>query len=139
MANFVTAQVGLSYPKGRSVLTKIVPLLRTDSSTVKCVLPKDSVVCGIHVYQNTLAVTGSNTYNIGWSGNTTALVNAFSMSTTNLQLKNPDTTVGGSLFTKLTSDTAIISTNTVGSSTAGGTGYLTIEYFLTSGNDQVDD
>ncbi len=139
MANFVPAQVGLSYPKGRDLITKIIPIARTDSSTAKCVIPKDAVVVGLHVYQATAAVTGAATFNLGWSGATTALLNAFSMATTAVGLVNPGTNTGTGVFTKLDSDKQVISSYSVGTSTAGGTGYVAIEYFLASGNEGVDD
>ena len=139
MANFTAAQVGLSYPKGRDLITKVIPINRTDSSTTKCVIPKDAVIVGLHIYQATAAVTGASTFNLGWSGATTSLLNAFSMGTSSVGLVNPGTNTGSGVFTKLTQDQAILSTYSVGTSTAGGTGYVTIEYFLASGNEQVDD
>ena len=139
MANFTANQVGLSYPKGRDLITKVIPINRTDSSTQKCTLPKDAVVVGLHVYQASNAATAAGAFNLGWSGATTALINAFSMATTAVGLVNPGTATGTGVFTKLTQDQNILATYTVGSSTAGGTGYVTIEYFLASGNEQVDD
>jgi hypothetical protein len=139
MANFTSSQVGLFYPKGRDLITKVIPISRTDSSTVKCVIPKEAVIVGLHVYQNVNAATAAGAFNLGWAGATTSLINAFSMATTAVGLVNPGTATGSGVFTKLDQDRAIISTYTVGSSTAGGTGYVTIEYFLASGNEQVDD
>lgn len=139
MANFTAAQVGLSYPKGRDLITKIIPIARTDSSTPKCVLPKDAVVVGLHVYQATAAVTGAATFNLGWSGATTGLINAYSMATTSTGLANPGAQTGTSVFTKLTADQVVLSTYSVGTSTSGGTGYVVIEYFVASSNEQVDD
>lgn len=139
MANFVASQVGLSYPKGRCLITKVVPIARTDSSTPKCVIPKDAVIVGVHINQTTDAVTAAGSFVLGWSGSTSAILSAFSMATTKVGLVNPGTSAGASLFTKLDTDKTVLSTYTVGSSTAGGTGFVTIEYFLASGNEQVDD
>ena len=139
MATFTAAQVGLSYPKGRDLITKVIPINRTDSSTVKCVIPKDAVIVGLHVYQATNAVTGAASFNLGWAGATTALLNAFSLPTTSVGLVNPGTATGTGVFTKLTQDQQILGTFTVGTSSAGGTGFVTIEYFIASGNEQVDD
>jgi len=139
MANFVASQVGLSYPKGRDLITKIVPIARTDSSTLKCVIPKDAVIVDVHVVQTTDAVTGAGSFVLGWTGTTSAVLSAFSMATTKVGLVNPGTSAGTGLFTKLDGDKAIISTYTVGTSTAGGTGYVIISYFLASGNEGVDD
>lgn len=138
MANFTTSQVGLSYPKGRDLITKVLPIARTDSSTLKCVLPKDAVIVNVHCLQNSNAATAAATWTLGWSGATTAILNAFSAATTAVGLVNPGTATGTGVFTKLDSDKAILSTFG-GGSTAGGTGYVTIEYFLASGNEGVDD
>jgi len=139
MASFTSAQVGLSYPKRRESMTLIVPIARTDSSTLKCVLPKDAVVCGLHVYQAVDATTAAGSFSLGWSGATTALVNAFSMATTKVGLVNTGTNTGASFMTKLDTDKAVIATYTVGSSTAGGTGYVLIDFFIPGGGEGVDD
>lgn len=139
MANFLPSQVGLSYPKGRDLITKVIPIARTDSSTQKCALPKDAVIVGVHVYQATNAVTGAATFNLGWAGATTAIINAFSMATTAVGLVNPGTNTGTGVFSKLTQDQMVIATYSVGTSTAGGTGYVTIEYFVAGAGEAVDD
>lgn len=131
--------VGLSYPKRRSTMQLIVPIARTDSSTAKCVLPKDSVVTGIHVLQTVDAATAAGAFSLGWSGATTALLNAFSMATTKVGLVNAGTAYGASVLTKLDSDKQVISTYTVGSSTAGGTGYVIIDFFLSGAGENIDD
>ncbi len=139
MANFTSAQVGLSYPKSRTLLTKIIPIARTDSSTAKCVLPKGSVIVGVHVNQTVDATTDVGTVSVGWAGTTGGVLNAFTMATTKVGLVNAGTAVGTDVMTVLDSDKKIISTYTVGSSTAGGTGYVVIDYFVSSGNEGVDD
>lgn len=139
MPSFSANQVGLSYPKRRDAMTLIVPINRTDSSTPKCTLPKDAVVCGLHVYQSTAAVTGAATFNLGWAGATTALINAFSMPTSSVGLTNTGANTGTSFLTKLDSDKNVIATYAVGTSTAGGTGFVTIEFFIPGGQEGVDD
>ena len=139
MASFQTSQLSLSYPKPRSCQVKIVPIARTDSATPKCVLPKNACIIGVHVLQNVNASTAAATFSLGWSGTTGAVVNAFSMATTAVGLVNPGTAVGSGVFTPLTEDKQIISTYTVGSSTAGGTGYVAIEYFVPGPGEGVDD
>lgn len=139
MPNFTTAQVGMSYPKGRDTITKIFAVARTDNATPKMWLPKDAVVCGIHVYQNVNASTAAATFSVGWSGTANALINGFSMATTAVGLQNTGTATGSSFLTKLTQDQLVTCTYTVGSSTAGGTGYVIIEYFVPGGNEAVDD
>lgn len=139
MASFSSSQVGLSYPKGRDLITKVVPIARTDSSTVKCVIPKDAVIVGVRVNQTVDASTAAGAFDLGWSGATTAILNAFAMATTKVGLVQPGTAIGTGVFSKLTADRAVISTYTVGSSTAGGTGYVVIEYFMAGSGEGVDD
>lgn len=129
----------LSYPKPRDTLTKIIPIARTDSSTAKCVLPKDAIVVGVYVIQTVAASTAAGAFNLGWSGATTALVNGFSMATTSVGYAPAGTATGASVATKLDSDKQVIATYTVGSSTAGGTGYVKIEYFVPGPGEGVDD
>lgn len=129
----------LSYPKPRGTFTKIFPVARTDSATVKCWLPKDAVVCGIHVYQNVNASTANATFSVGWSGAASALINAFVMNTTAVGLQNTGAQTGTSFLTKLTEDKAVTCTYAVGSSTAGGTGFVIIEYFIPGAGEGVDD
>lgn len=138
MPQFTTAQISLSYPKPRSLQTKVIPIARTDSSTLKCCLPKYACIVGVHVYQNAAAVTNPATWTLGWSGATTAILNAFSAGTSTVGLTNPGAAVGSGVFTPLDSDKAVIATFG-GSSSAGGTGYVTIEYFVPGPGEGVDD
>lgn len=134
-------QINLSNPKPRSVQFKIVPIARTDSSTSKCVLPKDACILGVTVIQSTAAVTGAATYNLGWAGATTALLSSFSLPTTSVG----EATAGaaaGSVFiagTKLDRDRQVIGTYTVGTSTAGGTGFAVIKYFVAGPGEDITD
>lgn len=131
----------LSFPKPRDILTKIIPIARTDSSTQKCVLPKGAVIANVRVLQTAAAVTGAGAVNVGWSGATTALLNAFSLPTASVGMALAGTAVGTQVVaaTPLDSDKAVISTYTVGSSTAGGTGYVFIEYFMPGPGEGIDD
>lgn len=129
----------LSYPKPRNTITKVIPIARTDSSTVKCWLPKDAVVSSVEVLQTTDAVTGAGSFVLGWAGATTALLTAFSMATTKVGLVKAGTAVGALVATKLDSDKAVIATYTVGASTAGGVGFVIIEYFVPGPGELVDD
>lgn len=123
--------VNLSYPKPRSLQTKVIEIARTDSSTEKCVLPKDAVIVGVHVFQDVAATTAAGAFDLGWTGDTDGILNDFSMATTAVGLVNAGTAAGTGVMTKLDSDKVVLSTYTVGSSTAGGTGYVIIEYFVT--------
>lgn len=122
--------VTLSYPKPRDIRVKVVPIARTDSSTEKCVLPKDAVICGIFVHQTVAADEAAGAFNLGWSGATTALLNAFSMPTSTVGFAAGGSATGASVGTKLDSDKTVIASYTVGSSTAGGTGHVVIQYFV---------
>lgn len=118
------------YPKATCPMVKSFPILRTDSSTEKCFLPKDAVILRVTVNQTSNASTAAGAFSLGWAGNTTALLNAFSMATTKVGLVMPGTAVGASVGTKLTTDATVLSTYSVGSSTAGGEGYVSIEYYV---------
>jgi hypothetical protein len=139
MPTFTANQVGLYYPKGRDAITKVMRINRTDSSTAKMTIPKDAVICGVHVYQDAVAVTGNGAYNLGWAGATTSILNAYSLTTAGTGLANPGAATGTGVFTKLTQDQLLIGTYTVGTSSAGGTGYVAIEYFMPGAQEGVDD
>ena len=129
----------ISYPKPRNTLIKIIPIARTDSSTVKCVLPKDAIIVDVKVNQTVDASTAAGSFVLGWAGSTSAILSAFSMATTKVGLVSAGTAIGTGTFTKLDSDKAVIATYTVGSSTAGGTGFVVIEYFRPGSGEGVDD
>lgn len=131
--------VTLSYPKPRDIRSKYLSIARTDSSTEKCVLPKDAVICGIFVHQTAAAVTAAGAFNLGWSGATTALLNAFSMPTSTVGYAAGGSATGASVGTKLDSDKTVLATYTVGSSTAGGTGYVRIDYFIPGPGESITD
>ena len=123
--------VNMSYPKPRNLIVKIVDIARTDSSTEKCRLPKGAIVADVEVLQEVNASTDVGTFSLGWSGTTDALVNAFSMATTKVGLVKAGTAVGSAVLgTPLDSDKKVISSYTVGLSTAGGTGKVIIKYFM---------
>lgn len=129
--------VNLSYPKPRSLQTKVVAIARADSSTEKCVLPKGAVICDVHVFQDVAATTAAATFDLGWSGDTDGILNDFSMATTAVGLVNAGTAAGTGVMTKLDSDKVVLSTFTAGSSSAGGTGYVIISYFVAGPNEGV--
>lgn len=137
---YLEAAVNQSYPKARDVKQKIIPFARTDNGTVKAALPRDAVVTGLHVYQATAAVTAAGAVSVGLSGvSATALINAFSLPTTSVGLANPGAQTGASYLTKLDADRSVTVTYTVGSSTAGGTGWVIIDYFVAGPGEAVDD
>lgn len=130
--------VNMSYPKPRDLQTKIIAIERTDSSTEKCVLPKGVIVVDVEVLQEVDASTAAGAFSLGWSGATTALLSSFSMATTKVGLVKAGTAYGSAVCgTALTSDKMVISTYTVGSSTAGGTGKVIIKYFMPGSGETV--
>jgi hypothetical protein len=129
----------LSYPKPRTLQRKIFAVARTDSSTVKCVLPKGAIIVGVFVHQTVNASTAAGAVTVGWSGDTDGVLNAFSMATTAVGFVAAGTAIGSGVNTPLDSDKAVISTYTVGSSTAGGTGFVYIDYFMPGPGESVDD
>lgn len=123
--------VNMSYPKPRSLLTKIFDFARTDNATEKCVLPKGAVVVDVTVHQQAAAVTNAGAISVGWSGAATALLNAFSLPVSTVGLAKAGAAAGASILgTPLDTDKMILATYTVGSSTAGGTGKVIISYFV---------
>jgi hypothetical protein len=120
----------LSYPKPRAMQYKFFQVARADSSTHKCTLPKDAVVVDVTITQTAAAVTAAGGVDIGWAGNTDALIDGFSFPTTSVGMVKPGLTLGDSFNTRLDSDKAILSTYVTGSSTAGGTANVTIGYFI---------
>lgn len=132
------SQVNQSYPKARGMLVKIIPVARTDSSTVKCALPKGAVVTTVTCLQTVAAATAAATWTVGWTGATSALLNAFSAGTTSSGLVHPGAAIGSGVMSILDSDKQVFVTFG-GTSTAGGTGFVFIEYFLPGSGEAVDD
>lgn len=135
------SQLSLSYPKPRDGLRKYFRFARTDSSTAKCVLPKGAIIAGVVVTQDAAAVTGAAAINVGWTGATTALLNAFSLPTATVGQASAGAAAGSQLIagTPLDSDKTVICTYSVGTSTAGGTGFVQILYFMPGPGELIDD
>lgn len=132
------ANPNLSYPKARGCVRKIFPIARTDSNTLKCVLPKDAVVTSVYCLQNVNAATAAATWTVGWAGATGALLNGFSAATTAVGLVLPGTAAGSAILQKQEADRAVVATFG-GSSTAGGTGFVIVEYFTAGAGETADD
>ena len=129
----------LSYPKRRCTLQLVIPVARTDSATTKAWLPKDAVITGVHVLQTVNASTAAGSIEIGLGSDANGILEAFSMATTKVGLVNAGVSAGVSVLSKNTADAPITSTYTVGSSTAGGTGYVIIDFFIAGSGEAVDD
>ena len=122
--------VTLSYPKPRELLTKTVQLGVADSSTKKCVLPKDAVVVEVVCNQTANATTNPSTWVLGWTGTTGAILNACASATTKVGQVHPGVRIGSAVFTKLDSDKMLISTCTPGASDTTSVVYAVIKYFV---------
>ena len=129
----------LSYPKRRTTQQLIIPVARTDSATAKAWLPKDAVVTGVHVLQNVNASTAAGSFTVGLGSDADGILEAFSMATTKVGLVNAGVSAGVSVLTKLSVDAPVTTTYTVGSSTAGGTGFVIIDFFVAGSGEAVDD
>lgn len=131
--------VNMSYPKPRDTLRKFFTIARTDSSTEKFMLPKGAIVTGVFVDQDVNASTANGSYNLGWSGATTALLNGFTLSTTAVGFVSAGTARGSEVMgSPLTADRMVIGSYVVGSSTAGGTGVGYVEYFMPGPGELID-
>jgi hypothetical protein len=122
--------ITLSYPKPRDLLTKVVVLNVSDSSTEKCVLPKDAIITDVICNQTANATTNASTWVLGWSGTTGAILNAFASATTKVGQVHPGVKIGDSVLTKLDSDKTVISTCTPGASDTTSVVYAIINYFV---------
>ena len=129
----------LSYPKRRTTLQLIIPVARTDNATTKARLPKDAVITNVHVLQNVNAATAAGSFTVGLGTHADGILEAFSMATTKVGLVNAGTSAGVAVLTKNTADNRITVTYTVGSSTAGGTGFVIIDFFIAGSGEAVDD
>lgn len=116
--------------KTRSIETFVIPILRTDSGTEKCTLPKGAVPIRVMINQTSNAATAAGSFILGKTGDTNSLIEAFTMATTKVGLVAPGVSAGVDLGTALTADTKVLSTYTVGSSTAGGEGYVILEWYM---------
>lgn len=117
-------------PPAVSTLTKMGTIARTDNGTVKFGLPKGAIICGVYVIQTVAATTAVATVDIGITGSATALANDFTMGTTSVGYAVVGAAAGASVGAKLTSDVNVTVTYAVGSSTAGGTGFFKVEYYI---------
>ena len=129
----------LSYPKRRSTQQLIIPVARTDSATTKAWLPKAAVITGVHVLQSVNASTAAGSFTVGLGSDADGILEAFSMATTKVGLVNAGVSAGVSVLTKLSVDAPVTVTYTVGSSTAGGTGFVVIDFFVAGAGEAVDD
>jgi hypothetical protein len=133
------ANPNLSYPKRRSTMQLIIPVARTDSATSKAWLPKDAVITGVHVLQNVNASTAVATFTVGLGSDADGILESFTMATSKVGLVNAGAQAGVSVLVKQTSDLPITVTYAVGSSTAGGTGSVIIDFFVAGPGEAVDD
>lgn len=129
--------IGLSYPKHRSTQQVVVPFSYASAGETVAVLPKDAVVSDVHVAQITTATVTTITLSVGLGATATALVNGMAM-TTSVNFSNPDTKIGTSILTKLTSDTKVTVTASTNTADAGS-GLVVIDFFQAGPGEAVTD
>lgn len=129
----------LSYPKRRDSYQLVIPVARTDNATHKAWLPKDAVISGVHVLQNVDASTNVGVITVGLGSDADGILESFTMATTKVGYVHAGASAGVGVLTKLTEDKKVTVTYTVGSSTAGGTGYVIIDFFVAGAGEAVDD
>lgn len=139
-----TSQVSLSYPKPRDGLTKVVKIVRTDTTAfVGAWLPKDAVITGLYV----VGAAASDAA-------TTATIDVGTTSTANEILASYDVktagtgegynaagaaAVGSALMVKQTTDKPVYAkyTETGTASTTGGPWYVKIEYSVVGPGEDI--
>lgn len=131
--------VNLSYPKPRDLLVKSFAVARADNATEKCVLPKHAVIVGVMVHQTVDASTNTGAVTVSCGSDADGILNGFVMATTSVGYVAAGAKAGSSVGTKLEADSVVKSTYTVGSSTAGGTGYVHIYYFVAPSGETIGD
>lgn len=133
------ANPNLSYPKRRSTMQLVIPVARTDSATQKAWIPKDAVITGVHVLQNVNASTATASFTVGLGSDADGILEAFTMATSKVGLVNAGASAGVEVLAKQTTDKPVTVSYTVGSSTAGGTGFVIIDFFIAGAGEAVDD
>lgn len=137
-----TSQVSLGYPKPRDGLSKVVKIVRTDTTGfLGAWLPKDSVITGIYVIGHVASNAGTTaTIGIGTTATANELMTGYDVKTAATgEGYSPAgaAAVGTALMTKTTADTPIygIYAETGGASNAGGPWFVKIEYSVVGGGE----
>lgn len=127
--------VSLSYPKVRDSYTKVVKIVRTDTSAfVGAWLPKDAVITGMYVVgQAASDALTTATIDVGTTATANELLASYDVKTAATgEGFNPAgaAAVGTAFMDKLTSDKPVYAkyTETGTASTVGGPWYVKIEY-----------
>jgi len=141
-----TAQIGLSYPKPRELLTKIFKISRSDTTgTKKAALPKSAYILGAYVIGGTASdAATSATISFGSSATATEYVSGYDVKTaaTGEGYSAVGAAAVGSAFgTALASDVTIygIYAESGTASTTGGPWIVKLEYFVPGPGEAVDD
>jgi len=141
-----TAQVGLSYPKPRELLTKFFKISRTDTTgTKKAALPKGSVIGGAYVIGGVASDAATTaTISFGSSATATEYVSGFDVkaaATGEGYSPVGAAAVGSTFGVPITTDVQVygIYAETGTASTTGGPWIVKLEYFVPGSNEGVDD
>ena len=141
-----TAQVGLSYPKPRELITKFFKISRTDTTgTKKAAIPKGSIIGGAYVIGGVVADAATTaTISFGSSATATEYVSGYDVkaaATGEGYSPVGAAAVGTAFGVPITADAQIygIYAETGTASTTGGPWIVKLEYFVPGPGEAVDD
>lgn len=139
-----TSQVSLSYPKIRDGLTKVIKIVRTDTTAfVAAWLPKDGVITGMYVVgQAASDAATSASISVGSTSTANEYLAAYDVKTAATgEGYNPAgaAAVGSAFMEKLTADTPVYAKYAEAgtASTTGGPWYVKIEYSVVGPGETV--
>lgn len=139
-----TSQVSLSYPKIRDGLTKVIKIVRTDTTAfVAAWLPKDAVLTGMYVVGQVASdAATSASISVGSTSTANEYLAAYDVKTAATgEGYNPAgaAAVGSAFMEKLTADTPVYAkyTESGTASTTGGPWYVKIEYSVVGPGETV--
>lgn len=139
-----TSQVSLNYPKVRESFTKVIKVVRTDTTAfLGAWLPKDAVILGMYVIGHAASDAGTTGYvYCGSTSSANEFLNQFDVKTAATgegYNAAGGAAVGTAFMAKLTADTPVYakySETGTGSST-GGPWYIKIEYTIPGAGEDV--
>lgn len=139
-----TAMVSMFYPKVRTILSKVVKIVRTDTTAfIGAVLPKDAVITGMFVTGHAASDAGTTAnINVGSTSTATEYLSAYDVKTaaTGEGFSAVGAAAVGSAFmTPLTGDVQVYAkyAETGGASTTGGPWFVQIDYVLVGNGETI--
>jgi len=139
-----TSIVSLSYPKPRGDETKVIKIVRTDTTAfVGAWLPKDAVITGMYVIGQAASDAATTaTISVGSTATATEYLAAFDVKTAATgEGYSPagSAAVGSAFMEKLTADVPVYAkyAETGTASTVGGPWYVKIEYSVVGSGENI--